>query len=234
MDWLFVSIDPARSHEVSFAMAWHGRLMVLAWGVVFPIGILIARFMKITPKQDWPNQLDNQVWWHSHWILQSLGGVAVVVAFYLIWGSEGTSVAAWVHHIIGWSVIVFCGVQVLAGLMRGSKGGPTDKAPDGSMNGDHFDMTTRRLIFEYLHKLLGYFALLLAWGCTFLGLWLANSPVWMFLILIAWFSLLVLIFISLQQRGLALDTYQAIWGPDPSLPGNQRKPIGFGIMRKSR
>ncbi len=233
MEWLLASIDPSRPHELSAAVAWHGRLMVLAWAIIFPIGILIARFLKTTPKQNWPNQLDNRLWWHSHWVLQSLGGIGVAVAFYLIWGASGTSISAWIHHIIGWSVIIFCAIQFLAGWLRGSKGGPTDLAKDGSVSGDHFDMTPRRLAFEYLHKSLGYVALLLSWMTTFIGLWLANAPVWMFLVLATWFVGLIMVFAALQRRGLALDTYQAIWGPDPDLPGNRRKPIGLGIHRKS-
>lgn len=233
MDWLLSSIDATRPHELSNAVVWHARLMVLAWGFVFPIGILIARFLKTTPNQDWPRRLDNQLWWHSHWLLQSFGGLAVCVAAYLIWGSSGTSWAAWIHSIIGWAVIAFCAVQILSGLFRGTKGGPTDQAPDGSMRGDHFDMTPRRLAFEYLHKFLGYAALFISWAAIFLGLYLANAPVWMFVGLLAWFVLWLTMFIHLQKRGLALDTYQAIWGPDPSLPGNQRKPIGLGVRRKS-
>lgn len=28
-----------------------------------------------------------------------------------------------------------------------------------------------------------------------------------------------------------IDTYQAIWGPDPEHPGAKRKPTGFGVRR---
>ena len=234
MDWLFVSIDPTRSHEIGIAVAWHGRLMVLAWAFLFPIGILIARFLKITPKQDWPNQLDNQIWWHSHWILQSLGGIAVAVAAYLIWASQGTSLVARIHHLAGWLVIGGCTFQIVSGLLRGSKGGPTDLRPDGSMRGDHFDMTLRRRIFERVHKSLGYGAILLAWVTTFLGLWLANAPVWMFVGLAVWFLSVMATYGFLQGRGLAFDTYQAIWGTDPDLPGNRNKPIGIGVRRWSK
>ena len=199
MEWLLASIDSLRPHELSEAVVWHGRLMVLGWAFLFPIGILIARFLKTTPKQDWPNHLDNQFWWHTHWIMQSIGGIAVAVAAYLIWGSTGNSLAAWIHHIIGWIVIAFCGVQILSGLLRGSKGGPTDLNRDGLPNGDHFDMTPRRKAFEYLHKSLGYVAILLSWITTFVGLWLANAPHWMFLVLFIWFTAVVALYKHLQK-----------------------------------
>jgi hypothetical protein len=232
MEWLFSSIDPSRAHLVTDAIAWHGRLMVAAWGFLFPIGILIARFLKTTPKQKWPEKLDSQVWWHSHWILQTCGAVLVLVAVWLIWSSSGDSFVAWVHRVIGWVLVSICALQLLAGWLRGSKGGPTEVDINGSVHGDHYDMTPRRLAFEYMHKSLGYFAILVAWATTFLGLWIANAPKWMFIVMISWFVVLVIVFVVLQKRGLALDTYQAIWGPDPDLPGNQRKPIGLGVRRE--
>jgi len=30
------AIDPSRPHVVGFAISWHGRMMVLAWGFLFP------------------------------------------------------------------------------------------------------------------------------------------------------------------------------------------------------
>ncbi|MEL6479736.1 MAG: cytochrome B, partial [Pseudomonadota bacterium] len=80
-------------------------------------------------------------------------------------------------------------------------------------------------------KFAGYGLLALAIYGTLSGLWLANAPVWMWLSLAVWWSALIAAFVYLQRLGMAVDTYQAIWGPDPSLPGNQRKPIGWGITR---
>ena len=55
----------------------------------------------------------------------------------------------------------------------------------------------------------------------------ANAPIFLWLVLGGWWALLILGFAYLQRMGKALDTYQAIWGPDPELPGNQREPIAF-------
>jgi hypothetical protein len=38
------------------------------------------------------------------------------------------------------------------------------------------------------------------------------------------------VWVTLQRRGLAVDTYQAIWGPDPQHPGNATPP-GWGMNR---
>ena len=35
----------------------------------------------------------------------------------------------------------------------------------------------------------------------------------------------------LQRQGRCIDTYQAIWGPDPRHPGNRLKPVGWGVRR---
>jgi hypothetical protein len=118
---------------------------------------------------------------------------------------------------IGW-------LQVIGGWLRGTKGSPTTP-------GDHYDMTRRRLLFEATHKHLGWLALPLVILATSIGLFLADAPRWMALILGFWWLLLIAAFAMLQRSGLCIDTYQAIWGPDPVHPGNQRKPIGWGVVR---
>lgn len=226
IDLLLAPIDPARAHEVGAYVSWHGRLMVLAWGVLFPLGVVIARFCKVTPGQDWPRELDNQVWWRAHLRLQYTGGGAMLgaLALILLAGGAGSST----HANLGWVIAGLAALQFLAGWFRGSKGGPTEPDP----RGDHFDMTPRRLAFEHFHKSAGYGLLLLAgWGIGS-GMWLANAPVWMWLVLGLWWLALIATFVILQRRGMAVDTYQAIWGPDPNLPGNRRRPIGWGIRRR--
>jgi hypothetical protein len=140
-------------------------------------------------------------------------------------GSSGS------HALFGWSLVILMLGQFLGGWLRGSKGGPTEPTPDGSLHGDHYNMTQRRVVFEWCHKLGGYLALCIAAGAIISGLWLANAPVWMWLCLGLWW-LGILGFASvLQRKGRAVDTYQAIWGPEQKHPGNRRKPIGFGICR---
>ena len=225
IEWLLAPIDPDRAHEVGALISWHGRMMVLAWGCLFPLGILIARFWKITPHQDWPRELDSKTWWHAHLGLQYSGGVAMLLGLALIlFAGAGDST----HAYLGWVITGFAGLQFLAGWLRGTKGGPTED----TLRGDHFDMTPRRLAFEHFHKSAGYGLLGLAcWGILS-GMWLANAPVWMWAGLALWWGALLAAFLILQRRGMAVDTYQAIWGPDPALPGNSRRPIGWGVRRR--
>jgi hypothetical protein len=215
MDWLLLPIDPGRAHDVGAAVAWHGRLMVLAWGVLIPIGIVTARFFKVMPWQDWPRQLDSRLWWRTHLACQYAAGAAMLLGFTLIWRNGGGGAPA-VHRLLGYAVLALGAAQFLAGWLRGSKGGPGEP----TLRGDHYDMTARRKLFEALHKSLGYVALALGAAAILTGLHAANAPVWMWLTVLAWWAAVAALFIGLQSRGARVSTYEAIWGPDPTHPGN--------------
>lgn len=233
VDWLLAPIDVTRPHEIGVLVAWHGRLMVLAWSFLFPVAVLTARYAKVTPRQDWPRERDSTTWWHTHLALQYCGGLAVAAALWLIWQVAAGEPLNKQHELLGWTAVVLCAVQFVSGWLRGSKGGPTAPAADGTLAGDHFDMTARRIAFEYIHKTIGYLALVVAAAATMTGLWTANAPHWMWIALSIWWIVFIVVFAALQRRGLAIDTYQAIWGPAPDLPGNRRKAIGWGIRRST-
>jgi len=231
-EWLLSPIDIDRVHQVGFFVSWHGRFMVVAWGFLVPIGILAARFFKVTPKQKWPQHLDNQAWWHTHRVCQYGGALLMCIATILILYRSIESLGATFHTRVGWLMIALTGLQIFSGIFRGSKGGPTAPAKDGSLSGDHYDMSKHRVIFEYYHKINGYLLLCLAIYCIISGMWTANAYIWMWLSLLAWWVFLFVVFIYLQYKGACFDTYQAIWGNDKSLPGNKIKPIGLGINTK--
>lgn len=228
LDWLLLPIDPSRGHLVDWSVAWHGRLMVLAWGVITPLTILIARFLKVMPGQDWPRELDNQVWWRCHWIGQTLAVLMTVAGLALV--LTELQLTGW-HRVLGYTVISLALVQVLLGIARGSKGGPTAPAADGSWHGDHYNMTQWRLMFESVHKSMGYLLLAIAVSTVLTGLWHANAPRWMWIVLPAWWFVLLAIAVHWQRSGWALDTYQAIWGPDQDHPGNRMASRGWGVRR---
>lgn len=229
MDWLVAPIDPSRAHEVGLAVSWHARLMVIAWAGLAPLAVLVARFFKITPGQDWPRELDNQFWWRSHWIGQVIvAGLSLTGLLLVLPADVGTMS---VHNWLGFVLLTLLLVQVLLGVFRGSKGGPTSIAVDGSLRGHHYDMTFWRRLFEVVHKSLGYSALALAVPVILTGLWKANAPVWMWITLAIWWGVLIVAFAVMQLRGMAVDTYQAIWGADPDHPGNRLPPPGWGVRR---
>lgn len=231
LGWLLGPIDPNRPHSVGFFEAWHGRFMVLAWGFLFPVGVIAARFFKVVPWQNWPNEVDNQTWWRAHRTLQYLGGGLVLAAVGLALQIEGDDPQGTLHRWLGWSVAALLAAQFLSAWLRGSTGGPAEPGADGSLAGDHYNMTTRRLAFEVVHKLVGYIALVAAAATVVSGLYLANAPVWMWLCSAMWWLVLIAAAAFLQMRGFTIDTYQAIWGPSLDHPGNRRPPIGIGIRR---
>ena len=234
--WLLSPIDPSRLHDVGLLVSWHGRLMVLAWAFLVPTGIIAARYFKVTPRQNWPRVLDNRAWWVAHRGLQYTAGLVFLAAALLVlWPAEtakSTTPTLWLHRLVGITVISLALVQFLSAWLRGTKGGPTSPAADGSLRGDHFDMTPRRQWFERIHKFGGVIAAALSVVAILTGLWQANGPVWMWLCLFAWWGVLAWIVALCERRQGALDTYQAIWGPDPALPGNRIKPIGIAVRRK--
>jgi Eukaryotic cytochrome b561 len=230
MDWLLSPWSGSPVAHLPPWAYWHARCMVLAWVVLMPLGVLVARFGKVLPGQDWPRVLDQRPWWHAHRGLQWAGVVAMVIGLGLVLvGGQGgqASLLAQAHAWAGWLVCALGVLQIASALARGSKGGPTD----AQLRGDHYDMTAWRRGFERLHKGLGWLAVLLAVAVTLLGLRLVDGPRWMVLLLLVWWAGLATAFMLLQRAGRCIDTYQAIWGPDAAHPGNQRPPIGWGVRR---
>lgn len=228
IDWLLLPLSGRADHALEAWAYWHARSMVLGWAILLPVGALAARYFKITPNQRWPEQLDNKAWWHAHRALQWAGMGVVTVGVWMAWGhGQAGSAVARLHAWAGWAVVAMGWLQVVSGLRRGSKGGPFE----AELRGDHYDMTPHRVRFERLHKSLGWLSVVLALGVTALGLHLADAPRWMALALALWWLLLAAFAARLQARGRCIDTYQAIWGPDPRHPGNRLKPIGLGVHR---
>lgn len=232
MDWLLAPIDSMRPHDVGILLSWHGRIMVVAWAFLIPVGVLLARFFKVLPGQDWPRHLDNRTWWLGHLVLQQLGAALTLLGLLLVLLETGGNSDRISHWAPGYFVVAATLVMIAAGWLRGSKGGPTDPAADGSLAGDHYDMTVRRRVFEYVHKTVGYAAVTVSVAAIYSGLWYANAAHWMWLVITLWWIILITVFVTLQRRGHSLDTYQAIWGPEKTHPGNRLKPIGWGIKRR--
>lgn len=228
LHWLLLPWSGAQVHHIEPTVYWHARLMVVAWGLLAPAMVLVARFWKIAPGQDWPRKLDHKFWWHLHRGGQSLALLLALAGLWLIVGwAQGRTWVAQAHGMLGWLVLALGAVQGVSGVLRGGKGGPTDRC----MAGDHFDMTPRRVWFERVHKSLGYATLGLAALTALLGLRAADAPRWMPLGLLVWWALLALLFLRWQRQGRCIDTYQAIWGPDPTLPGAAVPPVGPGVRR---
>ncbi|WP_298437189.1 cytochrome b561 domain-containing protein [uncultured Jannaschia sp.] len=225
IDWLFTPIDASRAHDLSVAVKYHARVMVIAWGILVPLGVIAARFFKVLPRQRYPEVVDNRAWWRAHLTAQIGALILTLVGMWLILTrpevTSSLTATSWLHRSLGWAVLWLGIMQGASGAFRGSRGGPDD--PRGSMRGDHYDMTPRRLAFEAMHKVSGYAALILSMGAVLTGLWQTNAPHWMWIVLPLWWGLMGTLFWLFQKRGMVIDTYAAIWGPDAIHPGNARR-----------
>ncbi|WP_242702568.1 MULTISPECIES: cytochrome b561 domain-containing protein [Achromobacter] len=235
--WLATPISGSTGHFITSAVSWHGRIMTLAWGVLVPLAVMLARFFKVMPRQPWPAALDNKAWWHGHRLCNYCAVALAVIGICLVWRQDGyRGPVRDAHAFLGWSLFALGLLQVLGGHLRGTKGGPTAPRRDAQgavidLHGDHYDMTPRRIRFERVHKSLGYFALLLAVAAIAMGLWTADAPRWMWLAIVCWWAGLFSLAARLQRQGRCIDTYQAIWGLDPSLPGAALEPVGWGVRK---
>lgn len=192
----------------------HAGLMLCAWSVCFPIGVLIARFFKVTHAQKFPEQLDNQYWWIWHQILQYLGILLATVATLINWQHGGFG--STLHAKLGLLLVVLAWAQAVSSWLRGTKGGPSDV----NLKGDHFDMTLRRKVFEHWHKSLGWLCLLTSQWVLGLGLQLVGVAFWVCITVptlnVAFFCL---VFWRLSKQKRWITTYEAIWGvPAPHGP----------------
>ena len=228
LTWWMAPLSGATTHDLPTWTVWHARLMVMAWAVLLPLGVLAARYFKVTPQQDWPRVVDNRAWWNAHRGLQYAGIVVMLIGAALAYG-QGTSAstAATAHAWLGWLLVGLGAFQIVGAWLRGSKGGPGEPEP----RGDHYDMTPHRRTFERLHKGGGWLAIGLAVCTIGLGLVTADAPRWMPLVLAAWWLALAVLAWRWQRAGRCIDTYQAIWGPSPAHPGNLVAPTGWGIRR---
>ena len=238
LHFLTQPISGADAHLISDAHKWHARLMVLGWGVMIPTGIVVARYFKVLKRQDWPRQLDNRAWWHVHLALQIVGCLLSFVAVFLAFrapGAGGSGLLPWgavsLHETLGWAIVTLGIAQMFGGALRGTKGDHGLAAGTSAPGGDHYLMTVRRCAFEFLHKAAGYLALALSAITILLGLAISDALVWMWIAIIGYWTVLGAASAVLQRQGRCVDTYQAIYGPDVSLPGNARAPIGFGVRR---
>ncbi len=210
------------------AMALRGALMVVGWGVMMPTGAIVARYFKVTPRQNFPTEYDNPFWWRWHRVLQyggvALSTVATVVILSMTGGHVGT-----LHGALGLCVMMVCWMQVASATLRGSKGGPTDACAvphdPTTWRGDHYDMTPRRRLFETWHKKAGWAVVVLAAATMLLGIDLVGSPPWLVLLAGVLQGGAVLAILDGRLRRRWVDTYLALWGHGHDPQGAARRSI---------
>ena len=134
----------------------HGVLMVIGWGLLLPLGAIFARFSK-----HW----ENNIWFTIHSRVQPFALVLVIIGFWIALqnftaletrGSPGG--LTYPHAVCGIITMVLGMFQAVNGLLR----------PHISSD-DTTEKTSTRKLWEIVHKLAGYSALLLAVPTIILG-----------------------------------------------------------------
>ena len=130
----------------------HILFMVLGWLVVLPAGIFVAALMREKLKA-------KGMWFKMHRGLMSAGLVIATVGVAMAMAnipSHGDTA----HKIVGLVVMVFAWLQPLNALVRGH---PEEPKP------------TKRVVWEYVHKMSGRIMLILALVNVFLGSMAMNE-----------------------------------------------------------
>jgi hypothetical protein len=238
--WLGDPLRAASYASLADPVRLHGLLMAFAAGLLMPLAVLLTRYFKILPSQDWPRDLNRRFWWVSHLALAYSASVAAAAALVLVFMArpQDANHVAHAHAWIGWLSMAMMLALVINGWQRGSTGGPGKPAPGtfGPLHGvagDHYDMTARRRWFERTHKLLGYLLLAVLFAGVLSGLWQASAPRWALLLLAAWWVTLLLLALRWERQGRCVDGYQAAWGPSMAHPGNRIPELGWGSRRYS-
>lgn len=136
----------------------HGSLMLIAWGWLLPSGALISRFFR---------HRNNDLWFKIHRMLQPLGlaiaiaGWAIALTNFNVFGDFGYPGRR--HGIMGCAVMAAGIFQPINAVIR-------PHAPDKNEK-----RTTLRLMWEILHKSLGWVTILLAFATIGLGTTLLGN-----------------------------------------------------------
>ncbi|KAL3850449.1 hypothetical protein ACJIZ3_012331 [Penstemon smallii] len=134
----------------------HGVLNVVSWGIMFPVGIIIARYLKTFPSAD-------PAWFYLH-IFCQVSAYAIGVAGWgtgLKLGSESKGITYSIHRNIGIALFSLATVQIFALLLRPKK--------------DH----KYRFYWNIYHHSLGYSIIILGIINVFKGFQILNpAPKW--------------------------------------------------------
>lgn len=209
---------------------YHAVLMFGIWLVLVPLCIISIRYCRPKPAPYGIREeirLSNIAWWwfsvHKFGLYLaiglSLGGLAVALTV-----SRGFSGS--VHSLFEIITIIFGCLQVGSSWLRGTHGGRyyhnADPDDPTTWDGDHFNMTPRRRMFEAYHKTAGYFAGFFAVGAVATGLMQYPMPTLTGVMMITALVVLVLC-IVLEHQGRRYDGYRSVFGNNPDHPYNKAR-----------
>ena len=164
----------------------HGISMFIAWGLCAYIGIFSSANRHVFSKK--------AKWYLYHRVFQTLtlvffiAGWIIMIIYKLQQQRNPLDFLSDPHQGIGFAVILIGILQPFNTLFRGTKY-------------DRITRTKRRIIWEYIHKGLGYAALILAQIAIILGLSKYDAQLLM-IIFIGYIAILAIIFALFKYRGI--------------------------------
>ncbi|MEL6523444.1 MAG: cytochrome b561 domain-containing protein [Pseudomonadota bacterium] len=216
----------------AFEIHWnyHAVLMFFVWIVLVPLCITVMRFHKPPPSEK-GIQRDVSLW-HREWWFFSVHKFGLFLAMILALGGTGI---AWiasngfsgsVHAWFGTLTVALGLGQIVSSQMRGTRGGKyrdgSDPNDPSTWRGDQYDRTSKRRIFEAVHKTTGYFTVLFAFGAVGSGLMQYHMPV-----LTVLFVLTIVAFAGAwavyEFKGRAYDGYRVAHGYGLEHPYNKAR-----------
>ncbi|CAF3698702.1 unnamed protein product [Rotaria sp. Silwood1] len=182
--------------DFTFSYA-HGTVMVFAWMIFAPTGILIARYGRLLHISVRRKLLGETIWFQVHRLALSLAALTTLLGFFLIlveaqstWvdiNSDGQLLYA--HSILGVLIVCFAITQVWMALFRCH--------PDGKF----------RFIYNWAHRTVGVLAFVLSVPTIFIvTYWLPvnhNGFVVILSLWTAWVVIIVVTFEFLEYRDKA-------------------------------
>ncbi|XP_041447468.1 putative ferric-chelate reductase 1 [Xenopus laevis] len=179
IDLLAASNVTSASSELDPLIKAHGALMLIAWMTTGSLGMILARYFKVTGKQ---LVLGKAIWFQAHVLLMVLTVCATIASFVLAFVKErGWSNNLSTHAIIGCIVMSLAFFQPLIALFRPSP------------------QSSRRFIFNWFHVINALVIKVLAVANLFLGLQvISRTYPWMPEVMGGFFAWEALAFISLE------------------------------------
>lgn len=166
-------------------LAVHGFMMFLAWGILLPGGILAARYLK---------HVKGDGWYKLHVYLQYSGLAIILLGFlFAVAELQGLYLAS-LHVKFGMAAIFLACIQPVNAYFR----------PKKPANGE--EVTPKRLVWEYLHVIVGRCAIVVGIAALFSGMkhlgdrYGGENVHGLNLALIFWFLIGAMLVIYLEYR----------------------------------
>lgn len=154
-------VDPVSFTDQYFywsVVSLHGGIMVTAWGFLLPLGILSSRCLRHR----------DPTWFVSHRTLNMLTVLLTILGVIVAFASfgnifrTGTTGTSYKHGALGMSVMVLSIFQAINGFLRPNCHSEEEK-------------TSKRTIWQVLHKLVGYTTTAMAYATMYFGAELTGA-----------------------------------------------------------